>query len=894
LAQKFDALRNMKSRIDEMRPYVRRKTDAALEQLVREMALGRRQSGDLKAPYLDGSKYRDLMLAYVELDKDAYQASVLAAAEEGVTLQAAQKARAVSIGNGSPMFVPVPPSESDGVALGQQFGFISQYAGLGPVENHGGIAGLAERLQRVVLGVIETRIRAIVATTLAEEAHGSDGGAGGDNSDDNTGEDGHTSAERLRAPSANSSLSPTVARKRATSSMMIEHETLYKANCKALTSEQVVAVYLEACEAIYDIMHAHHIVVKWHTDDEVVADVLQKEVLSDPGLLSGFLASRAVIWQCAQDRLSSFLRHVNISYPAFRLDYAVQLYHASRLLTHHGELFVGGDDRGGKHSQPLMERVTKHITTYFDSFIKDTFEMLTDFIRREAWTRLDLSLEDMGGVDGLVGGRRKQRFATEESALLVRLWKRTERQPVQAFGSAVNPFAAIVNVGLGEEGEGGADDGDDNADVDSMDDENGQNLAPFKPLTSVERVITTSSLNGFTKYIGSFLNFMEQLPVMASRASAGLFQLFNFYVLSVLNIFVRPARLRALLGDHNRDDTSGPAWAFRKLRKAMLHTQRLQGLDLDIAESKTGSDSSGRDPGAGGSSRRDSMAVRLSEELSNPEQLFGIAKVCNATESVRFLLEMCQALRVDIMRSLPRTHRSGAQALYASAEAVTSELRSFMYGGMAARLLPIGEVTEQMKGLKWDPRDLPESFHPYVTQLLTRMTGRLLLIRKPDFEVPEHLHTMLWREMVSQTMRALLESFSQIKKCTNNGRAQMSLDLSTLQRGIDKEIPGSSSCRAAEIANGYIKAYYYDAVDDFCAWLQAEDSDFQGLALRHALSLIGCEKSPLYTKLKKKQRATLRQRVEQLWRLHAAQRLEAVGREDEEETPPPPPPRPVK
>jgi hypothetical protein len=800
----------------------------------------------------------------------------------------------------------VPASESDGVALGQQYGFISQYAGLGPVENRGGIAGLAERLQRVVLGVIESRVRNIVAAALIEGVCGSDvdgeiDDGGGSEREYGDGEDRLGAAERLRTSSVNSRLSPTGARKRATSSMMIEQETVHKANCKALTSEQVVAVYLEACAAMYDVMHAHHLVARWHADGEVVADAAQKEALSDPGLLAGFLASRAVIWQCVQDRLSYLLRHVNISYPAFRLDYAVQLYHASMLLTHHGELFVGGDAHGGGHSRTLVNRVTKHITTYFDSFIKDTFEMLTDFIRREAWTRLDLSLEDMGGVDGLVGGRRKQRFATKESALLVRVWKRTEGQPAQTFGSAGNPFAAVVNAsatrkgsngGAGrEDGGGGAesDPDDDQGDDDQGDD---KDLAPFKPLTSVERVITTSSLNGFTKYIGSFLNFMEQLPIMAARASAGLFQLFNFYVLSVMNIFVPPARLRALLGEHNGDDASGPAWTFLNLRKAMLRTQRLQGLDLNMARGQHGGDNDGAGAvvgaGAVAGGRRDSNAVSLARELSNPERLFGIARICNATESVRFLLEMCQALRGDILRSLPPAHRVGANALYASAEAVTSELRSFMYAGAAARLLPIAKVTEQMKGLKWDPRDLPETFHPYVTQLLDRMTGRLLLIRKPDLQVPDHLHTLLWRQMVAQTMRAVLESFSQIKKCTNNGRAQMSLDLSTLQRGIDKEVSGSANCRAAEIANGYIKAYYYDAADDFCAWLHAAGADFQGLALRHALSLVGCEKSPLYTKLKKKQRATLRQRVEQLWRLHVAQKLEVIRGGD----PPPPPPRP--
>ena len=45
----------------------------------------------------------------------------------------------------------------------------------------------------------------------------------------------------------------------------------------------------------------------------------QKESLCNDELLAGLLASKAVIWQCAQDRLSHMLSHVNMSYISFGL-----------------------------------------------------------------------------------------------------------------------------------------------------------------------------------------------------------------------------------------------------------------------------------------------------------------------------------------------------------------------------------------------------------------------------------------------------------------------------------------------------------------------------------------------------------------------------------------------
>ena len=124
----------MKSRIADMWPYVRRKTDASLERLIRKLLCEKMRIKD--APCLDRDSYQDLMLAYIELDKGVHDTALL-----GSTAQAGLKqGQAIS-------------SESDGIALGAQYAFISQYAGLGPVENSGGIAGLAERLQRLLLGL---------------------------------------------------------------------------------------------------------------------------------------------------------------------------------------------------------------------------------------------------------------------------------------------------------------------------------------------------------------------------------------------------------------------------------------------------------------------------------------------------------------------------------------------------------------------------------------------------------------------------------------------------------------------------------------------------------------------------------------------------------------------
>lgn len=254
-------------------------------------------------------------------------------------------------------------------------------------------------------------------------------------------------------------------------------------------------------------------------------------------------------------------------------------------------------------------------------------------------------------------------------------------------------------------------------------------------------------------------------------------------------------------------------------------------------------------------------------ELEDPSSLYALEARCNAAESVRFLLEMCQFIRTRIEGALPESHLEQCTMMYDRAEAVSNDLRSFMFSRVVRLILPAAPVTQLLAPLKWDLRDLPETFNSYVTTLLEQLGTAL---EGMHTVAPKHVHSLLWGKMVSQMTLNLLEAYSKVKRCTNNGRAQMSLDLATFQRGIDRIITGTSSCPETMTLNGFIKAYYYDSASDFLTWLGSSE-DMHGLALRHIIALVSCDKSPL-AKLKRKKRQELRQRVEEVWATQVSMR----------------------
>jgi len=265
----------------------------------------------------------------------------------------------------------------------------------------------------------------------------------------------------------------------------------------------------------------------------------------------------------------------------------------------------------------------------------------------------------------------------------------------------------------------------------------------------------------------------------------------------------------------------------------------------------------------------------------------GLSTMACAVESVRFLLEMCQALRSSIQNKLSGTSSSKSliTSQFENAEKVTNQLRSFMYTSWTTSILPLSIITDNMKGLKWDPRDLPETFSMYVTSIISHLNKMDAEMRK---EAPPHVHSLLWKNMVNTVMLRLLDAYGTIKKCTNNGRAQMSLDLATLQREIEQKYSGTSNQNGAMVCNMFIKAYYYDSSTDFMSWLETPEQNYWGLQLKHILALISCDKSPL-SKLKRKQKNELKNQIVTSWNGFVNEKLELV----DSAPPPPPPPRPT-
>ena len=926
MAIKLLCLRKLKPTLRDLWPYLRRKLDSALRDLIMKDVNCERSNSCMT---FDQERYRCIMASYMKLDMSVSRKTSAEGRE----------------------------TRSDSVGLATSLGFgihghayMSQYASAGPLESDGGVEGTPERLQRIYLSLVEDEIRRCVSNRLQKRdqketaAAASVGGDGGNpfsnptdigtNSDktQNKTEDDDDSDGNDRPLTPNS-----LARRIRSSSSVVESALAeFREQCSQLTPDDVVAVTFDMYAILFDVMRHQCVVRRWHeTCSEKEGNdrtVPFAEVMRDETLVNGMRDTTPVLWKCCCDRITNFLRHVKLNFPRFRLDHATQVYNATVLFVSQEMSFYDVDavvlaaslvsnpfgsslndaawaDDGRVEGVQETKEVTKtktttaerlqnsalvtsvqqRIVTYLGSFQRDAYDVLADFIQREAWGRLEMSLEDMGGIDGLVGRRQHAGALRQSSRMVRRLSLRGHSGRGGSSGSSdgddsssssrlvdttpstmENPFDVFTGKVSDVENSKGAEmnnvdntertseQGRKDSESSSKEDGTEEDDFQFTPLTSVERVITTSALNGFSKYIGDYLNIMEHLPSMSSIAVRGLFQLFEFYVHAVVSIFTNEQQHATLLSERDTEDVTTDSWNYPALAQ-LVRRVRSSGGNTVIQQQEGG--------------------------INGLEFTASLATMSCAVESVRFLLEMCQALRSSIQNKLgTQAHSTATRAMFENAAIVTRQLRQFMYNGWTKTTIPKQIVIDAMKGTKWDPRDLPETFSTYTTTVTNHLNVVDVDMRA---HAPPHIHSLLWKHMVDRIMLCLLDAYSTIKKCTNNGRAQMSLDLATLQRSIEQKYSGTSNQNGAMICNMFIKAYYYDSMDDFMSWLETSGQNMWGLGLKHILSLINCDKSPL-SKLKRKQKQELKAKVMSSWTLFVQGKLEQL----EKEPPPPPPPRP--
>ena len=775
--------------------------------------------------------------------------------------------------------------------------FASKYRMKGPLYSKIGITGMAERMQTYFLNGIESIIRNEVDITLPGPS---------------------VTRNRLASVSSRSSFSGSISSNTSNTersnspTQQVDDDDAYLAACKKLNTNQFIDILKKILFNLTELLHSHFLCTQWHRDpfsslnndlkylyranrdqdesmmahlpstplkqarktapndienkididkkeadeaddDDKDNDANNEELIYLANVIAkGLLSSRKIVWDCIVERLDFFLSSVSIKCPNFHI------YHAAEVVT----LLKGMDKVGADflqdHSHEYFESlIQKFSEKYLSSFQKHAFNTLSDFLNRENWESLHVSLKELGGMETLVLRHAKDGHLNskwdEISNIKNALIGNDDDASINCFENYIvdgNPFKVLyspTNAALAKSTTSTTTPMVKKISSGNIDDDEDDEEAKLK---ADARVMTSTSVNGYSKFAGLYYQIMDVFPHVSKTAIHGLFHLVDYYMHAVINIFLPNEILEDILrGTPPNDDMNGPCWRYINLRKTAIR------IDNKI----NGKNNKGRFV----------RSSSLGNDMGNENSLYGLEKSCIATESLFFLNEINEFLLRRLESNILKNNelKQLFSTCHTQSQVAIEEFRSLMYDVSARRVLPRKDILALVARYKWDKKDLPETYYPYVTTMLEKVgkaSGQMQSM------ISKHLHGKVWVSLVDVLMEHLLEALSRVKKCTNNGRAQMALDLATLYRGLEQIASESTQSKRRNILSSFIKAYYFDKPEDILIWMEAglteggEFSQDHVLAKRHFLSLISLEKSPI-SKLSRSKRNDLKKRIEEVW-----------------------------
>lgn len=356
--------------------------------------------------------------------------------------------------------------------------------------------------------------------------------------------------------------------------------------------------------------------------------------------------------------------------------------------------------------------------------------------------------------------------------------------------------------------------------------------------------VTSATLN-VARFIGRYLHIMRELPPLSVDVYKALREVFDFYLYTVFTLFgisasrffgskmnkrLYPALREAVNNVKDRvvkgefgggvfDEYKAPepeAEVVAELEPATPANKMLQvsqAFNRVVQAKRRGSVM----VKAEATPEPHPEMVKLQEtiDLNNRQNLYGTVERTVAAESVVFLSQLFDAMCAESL--LPEQEQYRVDELRVYAKQVSADFKSYIYRNLAPFVLPFDTVNSHLNTCKWDIKELQTDTNSYVDALLTALkTSKNTVFARGG--LPPHVMAVLWGETAQYVAEQLVIGYSAVKKCTFEGRALMTQDLTMLRQGLER-LTDLAPLPGWHVVDDYVKAYYLPEAD-FMTWMQ--------------------------------------------------------------------------
>ncbi|KAL2652577.1 hypothetical protein R1flu_020705 [Riccia fluitans] len=319
-------------------------------------------------------------------------------------------------------------------------------------------------------------------------------------------------------------------------------------------------------------------------------------------------------------------------------------------------------------------------------------------------------------------------------------------------------------------------------------------------------LILTSSAVSLLRYTDKYVKLMQILQPIVSEVFRGLCQLFELYFFTIFKVFgqrdhltfsLRATLVRISQGLEEQR-VKLPAPHIPNLASTSGGTNSVGNLQMTVDQAPS------------------SMGQGLVIPMS-PSNLYALKERSVAAESLLCLSEILKKSYLQFKSILPEETQSYMDTFMTQTVELVPELREHIYRVSARLLLNIGSYIDRIANVKWELKELGMEHNGYVDLLLGEY--KVYSNKLAQAGVPREVQEAMLECGVNVLAETILEGISRVKRCNNEGRALMSLDLQVLINGL-RHLASPKVKANLLIVLTYIKAFYLPETEYF-HWVRA-------------------------------------------------------------------------
>ena len=211
------------------------------------------------------------------------------------------------------------------------------------------------------------------------------------------------------------------------------------------------------------------------------------------------------------------------------------------------------------------------------------------------------------------------------------------------------------------------------------------------------------------------------------------------------------------------------------------------------------------------------IALNSRIDVNDPHRMYAVTERCIAIESLPFLLDIVRASRQRMCTQLRPSEQQTVQQWTDFAARVVSELHDYMYKHLAPVLLPDTVYAPKIKNMDWYIRSEATQASPYVFSILTTLRANTLCM-KDNGGLPADTQARLNRETVQWLEESIVRAYSEVKRCSEEGRRLMRMDVDALEAAL-KGLLRLDEVEGWEKVRVYVDAYWVKA-EEWLEWVR--------------------------------------------------------------------------